>query len=284
MLKNVIVLCAVIAAGVAEKSGPYPPKGWKPQGERLELPREYGTPRPGEVEFTTLTNEYLPPTTTEVSADEDDAALRVQGLPAVDSVTQFRKFQRRRPSNVRARPQLGRIQMAPAPAFANQPFLLASLFAPQFAPANQQLKERPFGRLEQTPEVNDPKNDVQQLPARAYGPPRDEPEKENDEPELPQNEEPEQPQNEEPENEEEQPQNEDQPQNEEQPQNDNESDEDDDEGSEPTIAVANAESNGNLVRGQYYLLLPDQSLQKVRFATKQTDEDRQINGFSAQLR
>lgn len=279
MSRIVIFLCAVIAVGVAEKPGPYPAKGWKPQGARLELPREYGTPRPEEIEFTTQTNEYLPPTTTEItSEDEDEAALRVQGLPEIKSTSSFRNFQKRRLTNVRARPQLGRIQMAPAPAFANQPFLLASLFAPQFAPASQQLRERQFG---QSAEVNDPKNDAQQLPARAYGPPKDEVERENVEPELPEND---QPENEEPQSEE-QPEDERQPQNEEeQPQNDTENDEDDEEGSVPTIAVANAESNGNLVQGQYYLLLPDQSLQKVRFATKQTDEDRQINGFSAQLR
>jgi hypothetical protein len=271
MLKIVIIFCAMVAVtlGMPEKPAPYPAKGWKPQGARLELPREYGTPRSDleDIEFTTLTNEYLQPTTTEVQSNEDDDALRVQGLPAVDSVSQFKKFRNLRPT-VRARQQFGRIQMAPAPAFANQPLLLSPLFAPQLAPASQQLQERQFGRLEQATEVNDPKSDVQQLPARAYGPPQtnsDEPapEKDNDEPELPQNEEPEQ------------------------PQNDNENDEDqddDDEGSEPTIAVSNVASNGNLVQGQYYLLLPDQSLQKVRFATKQTDEDRQINGFSAQLR
>jgi hypothetical protein len=272
MTKIVIVFCALIALvlGLPEKPAPYPAKGWKPQGARLELPRQYGTPRPDldQIEFTTLTNEYLPPTTTEVQSDENDDALRVQGLPAVDSFSQFKQFQKRKQANVRASPKLGRIQMAPAPAFANQPLLLSPLFAPQFAPVSGQLQERRFGRLEQAAEVNDPKNDVQQLPARAYGPPQTNndvptPEKENDEPELPQNEEPEQPQND---------------------IEDDEDQSDEDESDEPVIAVSNVESNGNLVQGQYYLLLPDQSLQKVRFATKQTDEDRQINGFSAQLR
>jgi hypothetical protein len=264
MIKFVILFCAFIALGTSEKPGPYPAKGWKPQGARLELPREYGTPRSdvNEIEFTTLTNEYLPQTTTEVQSDENYDVLRVQGLPAVDSFSQFKKFQKRKPANLKARPQFGRIQMAPAPAFANQPLLLSPLFAPQFAPVSGQLKERRFGRLEQATEVNDPKNDVQQLPARAYGPPQTNnavpvPEQEDDEPELPQNDE---------------------------PQNDTDDDEDQDEVEEPTIAVSNAQSNGNLMQGQYYLLLPDQSLQKVRFATKQTDEDRQINGFSAQLR
>lgn len=271
MSKTILVFCAIVTVALSspEKPAPYPAKGWKPQGARLELPREYGTPRAdlNDIEITTLTNEYLPPATTELQNDENDDILRVQGLPAVESVSQFRKFQKRRPANIKARPQVARFQMAPAPAFANQPLLLSPLFAPQFAAVKEQLQEKRFGNLEATPEVNDPKNDVQQLPARAYGPPQtsnDEPasENENDESNLPENEEAEQ------------------------PQNDSEEDEDEDENESrgPTIAVSNVESNGNLVQGQYYLLLPDQSLQKVRFATKQTDEDREINGFSAQLR
>lgn len=73
-----------------------------------------------------------------------------------------------------------------------------------------------------------------------------------------------------------------------------ESDEEEDyDDQRPVIAIANAEAHGNanLVAatqqgqfGQYYILLPDASLQKVRFATGQTDDDRTINGFSAQLK
>lgn len=71
--------------------------------------------------------------------------------------------------------------------------------------------------------------------------------------------------------------------------------EEDEDDQRPVIAVANAEAHGNgnanLLAatqqgqfGQYYILLPDASLQKVRFATGQTDDDRTINGFSAQLK
>lgn len=47
---------------------------------------------------------------------------------------------------------------------------------------------------------------------------------------------------------------------------------------ETVIAVANANN------GQYYILLPDNSLNRVRFATSQTEEDQRTNGFTAQLR
>lgn len=280
-MKIFIIVCVVVGMIAAEKPAPYPAKGWKPQGARLELPRQYGTPKeqrtnPNEVQFTTLTNEYLPPTTTETSNDEDEA-LRVQGLPAVDSFSQFRKFQKRvEPSNIRTQTQSSRLQMPPAPAFAGQPFLLSPGFAPQFAPVNGQLRERQFGRLEQAPA--DPKSQVQQLPAQQYGaPPTNEygvptksndPEVENEQPEAPQADEPEQPQDDQ-----------------------DYDDENVEQSDDPVIAVSNSQTSENAVQdsqrgqfGQYYILLPNNSLQKVRFATAQTDEDRQANGFSAQLR
>lgn len=269
MSKFVILLCAVLGfvAASPEKSGPYPPKGWKPQGARLELPRLYGTPQvqrntpSEEVEFTTVVNEYLPPMT--VQSDENDV-LRVQGLPAADSVSEFRNFQNKKAANVRVQPQAARIQFAPAPAFAGQPLLLSPVFAPQFAPVSGQLQEQRFNQQVQS--FNNPQSEAQQVPTQAYGPPQafnpppqaNVPEQRTTAPEVAQNEEPELP----------------------------ESDENEDQ-DEAVIAVSNAVSSGDASQGQvgqYYLLLPDNSLQKVRFATKQTDEDRQINGFSAQLR
>lgn len=270
MLKIVILLCAVLGSvvGAPEKPGPYSPKGWKPQGARLELPRQYGTPQvqrnaPDEIEFTTVVNDYLPPTTVE---SEQNDVLRVQGLPAADSVSEFRNFQKNKAANVRVQPQAARIQFASAPAFANQPLLLSPVFAPQFAPFSGQLQEKPFNQQVQS--FNNPESDSQQVPQQAYGPPQafnpppqaNVPEQQTNEPEVVQNEEPELP----------------------------ESDENEDQ-DESVIAVSNVVSNGAPDAsqgqvGQYYILLPDNSLQKVRFATKQTDEDRQINGFSAQLR
>lgn len=79
------------------------------------------------------------------------------------------------------------------------------------------------------------------------------------------------------------------------PQDNSDESEEDDDDQRPVIAIANAEAhangNVNLVAatqqgqfGQYYFLLPDNSLQKVRFATGQTDDDRSTNGFSAHLK
>lgn len=277
-MKPVIVFFVIIGLtlGLPEKPAPYPAKGWKPQGARLELPRQYGAPKaaPESVEFTTLTNEYLAPATT-VQNDED--ILRVQGLPRADAVSQFNNVNVQQTTVKARQPQVARIQMAPAPAFIGQPFLLSPLFAPQFAPTNGQLQERQFNQQQQQQrqfsqqqEFDSPKNDAQQLPSRAYGPPQSNnnvPEETTEQPEVPRREEPNQ------------------------PESVDEYDEDQADSDEPTVAVSNSETTGNLVQetqqgqvGQYYILLPDNSLQKVRFATKQTTEDRQINGFSAQLR
>ena len=57
------------------------------------------------------------------------------------------------------------------------------------------------------------------------------------------------------------------------------------------VALANANNQENILQsskngeaGQYYILLPDNTLQKVKYSTIQTEEDRQNNGFSAQLK
>lgn len=261
-MKSLIVLCVVLLGlALAEKPAPYPPKGWKPQGARLELPsRAYGVPRnPSEIEFTTLTNEYIPPATVAPRGNDDDF-LQVQGLPDERAASEFQNYQ------PRPAPSRARIVMAPAPAFGSQPFLLSPAFAPQFAPQNQQLREQKFGQQ------RNPKNDAQQIPPQEYGPPAA-PNQEYGPPTTP----PQDIEREEPENS--------QP---EEPQNYPNDESDDSES--PVVAVANADARGNLAAtqqgqfGQYYILLPDNSLQKVRFATGQTDDDRQLNGFSAQLR
>jgi len=272
MTRFVIVLCvaALVAVAVAEKPAPYPAKGWKPQGARLELPREYGAPREqrtevDDIEFTTLSNEYLPQATTiaQQQSDDDDV-LRVQALPAADSFSQFRQFQRQRPAKLRARPQqqqAARLQVAPAPAFG-KPFLLSPNFAPQFAQFNQQLQEQQFVAQQReygVPKINQPevRSNAPEIPEVPQT--TNQPENENDD-------------------------DDDEPQ---QPRDDQQNDYDD-EREDPVIAVSNADDSQQQQspqqQGQYYLLLPDQSLQKVRFATAQTAEDRQANGFSAQLR
>ncbi|XP_070490566.1 uncharacterized protein [Chironomus tepperi] len=269
-MKLLVIFSVILGSVLAEKLPPYPAKGWKPQGARLELPpsREYGVPQdPDSIEITTLSNEYLPPPTKASRTTNDNSFLNVQSLPDPRSVSQFQNF-KRQPSN-----QQARIVMAPSPALNTQPLLLAPVFAPQFASQQQQLREQKFDQQ------RNPKNDAQQLLPQEYGPPKAEQPVTT---EFPQRNEPEQPQNFPNKN------------------INNNNDDDDDESSEelsdesdeqPVIAVANAQAYAKQISatqqgqyGQYYILLPDNSLQKVRYATGQNDEDRQINGFSAQLR
>ncbi|CAG9809981.1 unnamed protein product [Chironomus riparius] len=268
-MKFLVFFCVILGSVLAEKPAPYPPKGWKPQGARLELPpsREYGVPQdPDSIEITTLTNEYLPPPTKESRTSNDNNFLNVQKLPDPNSFSQFENFKRQSLN------QQARIIMAPPLAVNSQPLLLAPVFAPQFASVNQQLHEQKFGQQ------RNPKNDAQQLPPQEYGPPKAEQPVTT---EFPQRNEPEQPQN---------------FPNKNIYNNKNDDDESSEESSDesdeqPVIAVANAQAYAKQISatqqgqvGQYYILLPDSSLQKVRYATGQNEEDRQINGFSAQLR
>ncbi|XP_055706597.1 uncharacterized protein LOC129803818 [Phlebotomus papatasi] len=69
------------------------------------------------------------------------------------------------------------------------------------------------------------------------------------------------------------------PQAEQQPEEDPEDTEDPENNGQTVVAVANAGSSG-----QYYVLSQDNTLQRVMFLTRQTEEDRRRNGFTAQLR
>ena len=129
---KIFVIIVAIAIANAEKPGPYPHQGWKPQGARLELPsRQYGVPRdPNQVSITTSRNEYVPPAT---PRNNDDDFLQVQALPAANSFSQFNNFQQTQ-QRANSRPQK---------ILANgQQFLLSPAFAPQFSSQNGQLREQ----------------------------------------------------------------------------------------------------------------------------------------------
>lgn len=133
-MKTFVICAIIVGCALAEKSGPYPPQGWKPQGQRLELPsRQYGVPQDAnKVEITTTINEYVPPA---IPRNEDDF-LQVQGLPAENSFSQFRNFQQQ---------QQQQAQLAQSQSRSNgQPFLLSPAFAPQFASPNEQLRQQSF--------------------------------------------------------------------------------------------------------------------------------------------
>jgi hypothetical protein len=270
-MKKLIIFAIIVGCALGEKSGPYPPRGWKPQGERFELPpsRQYGVPQDAnKVEITTTINEYVPPPA--IARNQDDF-LQVQGLPAENSFSQFRNFQQQQQQ------QLAQSQSRPN----GHPFLLSPAFAPQFASQNEQLlREQSFPNNNNNLQIGE-NGDIFRYKlqdkilifinftvlSRQYGPP-------TEAPQFPQ-----------------------------QPPRDvavddsseEDSDEDSSDGQRPVIAIANAEAHANGNRkllaatqqgqfGQYYILLPDSSLQKVRYATSQTDDDRTSNGFSAQLK
>lgn len=249
---KILLVFAFIGLALCEKPAPYVPKGWKPQGQRLELPsRQYGIPQdPNRVEITTVSNEYGPPT----RSNNDDDFLQVQGLPAASAFSQFRQQQNQQTSRF---------------VTNGRPLLLSPSFAPQFG---EQLRQNPKNDVQRF-NVNFGGNSFsapQQLPQREYGAPftttTELPEFQT---EYPQNFPPQQIPNRE--------------------------EREEDQG--PVIAIANAEAHGrsdnnvNIVAasqqgqsGQYYILLPDSSLQKVRYATGQSEDDRTSNGFTAQLK
>lgn len=203
-----LIICAVLG----EHTG-YPPKGWKPNGPQLQLPTENGPPNT--IDITTEIN-YNSESTT---AQEADDLFKVQELPALNSYSEFSKYQRNR----------------------QQPYLLSPSFAPTF-----RMNEVTNKNIEQAYGLP-PVNNVPQLDGNNSK----EVEEEIDEEQS------------------------------------NEQDTED----KSVIALANANNQGNILQsskngeaGQYYILLPDNSLQKVKYSTIQTEEDRQNNGFSAQLK
>jgi hypothetical protein len=142
---KILLICVVFGVAFAEKPAPYPARGWKPQGQRLELPTEsrqpstaYGTPiDPNRVEITTISNEYGPPPSAPPRKNNDDF---LQVLPAANSFSQFRQQQD---------------QSARFVANGQRPFLLSPQFAPQFPSQREQLREQQsFGN---------PKNDFQRF-------------------------------------------------------------------------------------------------------------------------
>lgn len=151
---KILLIFVVVGLAIAEKPGPYPHQGWKPQGARLELPsRQYGVPRdPNQVDITTPRNEYVPPAT---SRNNDDDFLQVQALPAVNSFSQFNKLQQQQPQ------QQQRANSRPQKILSNgQQFLLAPAFAPQFASQNGQFREQ---------NLPNPRNNAQQLSFNGNG-------------------------------------------------------------------------------------------------------------------
>lgn len=136
-------------------------------------------------------------------------------------------------------------------------------FNPQFVPIQQFQQQQSFVPTTQTQQQSFAPQQPQQLPRNQYGPPLTQygppqppqqyPSTENSTP------------------------NADEDIDSEPVADDNNDNDDDNEG--PAISVSNAGANG-----QYYILTPDNTLQKVIYMTSQTEDDVLTNGFTAQLR
>lgn len=203
---------------------------------------------------------------------------------------QFRQQQQQVRSNLRQAPQQsqfrGNLRQAPQPqqqqqGFNQRPnefaeFIPQNQAAPvnrQFSPSGrlqapqrqqQNFNYRPqqqFGRLELTPpatsygvpqtQYGPPQQEAVLPPTTTVNPAEDSGEDESQEPQEP-------------------------------PQEGQTEDYDESNEGGPVVAISNASDNAS--RGQYYILAPDNTLQKVVFMTSQTEEDRRNNGFSAQLK
>ncbi len=150
---------AILGVVFAEKSGPYPPRGWKPEGQALQLPsREYGAPQdPNRVEITTTSNQYIPPAASQRSAADD--FLQVQALPAANSFSQFNQqqnqenlgfsqFNQQNQENSaefvgNSFSHFNQQQNQERSSGSDRPFLLSPSFAPQFR-SQEQLREQKF--------------------------------------------------------------------------------------------------------------------------------------------
>ncbi|XP_055598398.1 uncharacterized protein LOC129747977 [Uranotaenia lowii] len=278
---KLLVLCVFVSAVAAEApfTG-YAPSGWRPQGAQFRLPTEYGAPasegQKPEVEITKErvaiaaqivearteypVNEYLPPTTTE-EAELDP--IRVQGLPdnqfkdfrrgnlqkpvATNPGRRFNQSQQQQPQQQ----QQFRQQVQQQPDQQQPPTFFFANGQLRALPSANEYQQPQFGRLEQAQPVN------------SYGPPDQD--TSSDEPAT------EQPEDV-------------QPTTTVQPESDESSQEEEGQDNvnvndgRTVLAVANSFS------GQYYILGPDNTLQRVMYATSQTDEDLRDMGFTAQLR
>ncbi|XP_035791344.1 gamma-gliadin-like [Anopheles albimanus] len=284
-MNRFIVLLALFVAAVAAEA-PYAASGWRPEGAPFRLPTEYAAPlvvfqpQPRVVELQ-FTRENLQFAGRQIAVEQQQQHPAVATTPAPSTTTSLstRQSNDNVPVATTVQPDLDPVNVQALPAEQSKDF---SQQVKQNARLRQQAKlqaPRPFfpisGQLRALPGVPSPffqqqvaalpqipqqqQQQPQQVPAETYGPP---------------------------EQEEEQPQQ--QPEQEETPgttvqplDNDDDAaaeDEYEDDAGRTVVAISNGFS------GQYYILSPDNTLQRVVYSATQTDEDRLVNGFSAQLK
>uniref|UniRef100_A0A9I3GJ70 DUF4794 domain-containing protein n=1 Tax=Anopheles farauti TaxID=69004 RepID=A0A9I3GJ70_9DIPT len=268
-MNQYIALVAVLVAVVAAEA-PYPASGWRPEGAQFRLPTEYRAPL---LFIQPQPQRVVVQVTRENVQFAGQQVVQEQATTTVEPVTQTNEYiPPATTTTTTEQPELDPLKVQGLPLEQNrdfqpranlrqQPFnrqLPANFAQRPLFPVSGQLRVLPgvqgnvFQQQQQQQQVQQPQPQAnpQAVPAETYGPP----EQEEAQPEDPVTTE--------------------------QPQVVQEESEDDyeDDAGRSVVAVANAFS------GQYYILAPDNTLQRVVYSTMITDEDRQANGFSAQLK
>ncbi|XP_052900554.1 activating signal cointegrator 1 complex subunit 2 homolog [Anopheles moucheti] len=262
-MQRYVALVAFLAVAVTAEA-PYPASGWRPEGAQFRLPTEYGAPllllqpQPQRVNVQ-ITRENVQFAGRQVAQEQPTSTTVepvTQPSPVTSSTTEQDQLD---PLKVQGLPSDRRNDFQQRANLrqqvVNRP-LTANFAQRPLLPVNGQLRALPAVRanvFQQQVVQPQPQVQPQAAPAETYGPPEQEEEQQQPE---------------------EQPATTEQPQ---VPQDENEDDYDED-GGRTVVAVSNSFS------GQYYILSPDNTLQRVVFSTMVTDEDRQVNGFSAQLK
>uniref|UniRef100_A0A182MCV3 Uncharacterized protein n=1 Tax=Anopheles culicifacies TaxID=139723 RepID=A0A182MCV3_9DIPT len=257
-MQRYIALVAFLAVAVTAEA-PYPASGWRPEGAQFRLPTEYGAPllllqpQPQRVNVQ-ITRENVQFAGRQIVQEQPTTTVEpvTQSSPVTSTTTEQDQVD---PLKVQGLPVDQRKDFQQRANLrqqvVNRP-LPANFAQRPLIPVNGQLRALPAVRANVfQQQVVQPESQVQPqaTPAETYGPPEQE-----EQPEEPVT--TEQPQV---------------------PQDESEDDYDED-GGRTVVAVSNSFS------GQYYILSPDNTLQRVVFSTMVTDEDRQVNGFSAQLK
>ncbi|XP_058067381.1 uncharacterized protein LOC131216818 [Anopheles bellator] len=268
-MNRYIALLVLLVAAVAAEA-PYPPSGWRPEGAQFRLPTEYAAPlllfppqqRIVELQFTRENIQFAG----QQVSEEPQSTPATTPAPRTTTTTQANEYPNLDPLKVQGLPseqpkgfqQRARLRQQSV----NQVPTNFGQRQTGVFPISGQLRALPaasstFSRQQVAqPQTLGPQQSRQPVPAETYGPPEQE-EQVPEEPTVTT-----------------------QATDAAQDNGDGSVNEDEyeDDAGRTVVAIANG------VSGQYYILSPDNTLQRVMYTAAQTDDDRLVNGFSAQLK
>ncbi|XP_052861099.1 uncharacterized protein LOC128268119 [Anopheles cruzii] len=279
-MNRYIALVVLLVAAVAAEA-PYPPSGWRPEGAQFRLPTEYVAPLlvfPPQQSVVELqfTRENIQFAGQQVS-EESQPTTATTPAPRTTTTTQANEYVPPALATTTAQPNLDPLKVQGLPSDQPKDFQQRARLRQQSAnqvpsnfgqrrtgvfPISGQLRAFPaapstFSRQQVAqPQTPVPQQPRQSVPAESYGPPEQE-EQVPEEPSVTT-----------------------QATDAAQDNGDGSVNEDEyeDDAGRTVVAIANG------VSGQYYILSPDNTLQRVMYTASQTDDDRLVNGFSAQLK